>query len=302
MEYREAYDMGKAVLSKASVPDAETDARLLLEFVCGTDRNTLLAHGDREVTEDQENLYRELLGKRSRRIPLQHLTGVQDFMGLQFAVDGHVLIPRQDTEILVEEALQHLHDGMQVLDMCTGSGCILISLLHYSNNCEGVGVDVSEGALRVAELNAVKLLGTRAVRNMSGEAAEAQDMFVGTHVRFVQSDLFEKVEGKFDMIVSNPPYIQSGIIETLMPEVRDYEPRLALDGSGDGLLFYRRILEECPRYLQKGGMLFLEIGYDQGEAVSRLMEQAGFIGVMLVSDYAGLDRVVCGTLSFDSMP
>lgn len=305
MEYREAYDMGKAVLSKASVPDAETDARLLLEFVCGTDRNTLLAHGDREVTEDQENLYRELLGKRSRRIPLQHLTGVQDFMGLQFAVDGHVLIPRQDTEILVEEALQHLHDGMQVLDMCTGSGCILISLLHYSNNCEGVGVDVSEGALRMAELNAVKLLGTRAVRNMSGEPgekAEAQDMFVGTHVRFVQSDLFEKVEGKFDMIVSNPPYIQSGIIETLMPEVRDYEPRLALDGSGDGLLFYRRILEECPRYLQKGGMLFLEIGYDQGEAVSRLMEQAGFIGVMLVSDYAGLDRVVCGTLSFDSMP
>lgn len=305
MEYREAYNLGKVVLSAASVPEAETDARLLLEFVCGTDRNTLLAHGDREVTGNQESAYRELLEKRSQRIPLQHLTGVQDFMGLEFAVDEHVLIPRQDTEILVEEVLQHLHDGMQVLDMCTGSGCILISLLHYSNNCEGVGVDVSEEALRVAEQNAVKLLGARAVRNLSGdlgEAAESQDRFVGTHVRFVQSDLFEKVEGKFDLIVSNPPYIQRDVIDTLMPEVRDYEPRLALDGSEDGLLFYRRILEECPRYLQKGGMLFLEIGYDQGPAVSLLMEQAGFLGVMLISDYAGLDRVVCGTLSFDSVP
>lgn len=261
--------MGKAVLSAASVPDAETDARLLLEFICGTNRNTLLAHGDREVTEDQEKVYRELVEKRSQRIPLQYLTGVQDFMGLEFAVDEHVLIPRQDTEILVEEALQHLHDGMQVLDMCTGSGCILLSLLHYSNNCEGVGVDVSEEALKVAERNAVKLLGEQAVRNLadntegtaglseSGESQEPPDLYVGTHVRFVQSDLFEKVEGQFDMIVSNPPYIQSSVIDTLMPEVRDNEPRLALDGSGDGLLFYRRILEECPRYLRKGGMLFL---------------------------------------------
>ncbi|MDE6639812.1 MAG: peptide chain release factor N(5)-glutamine methyltransferase [Acetatifactor sp.] len=302
MEYRETYNMGKNVLSAASVPDADTDARLLLEFVCGTNRNTLLAHGDMEVTTEQESVYRELLEKRLQRIPLQYLTGVQDFMGLEFAVNEHVLIPRQDTEILVEEALQHLHDGMQVLDMCTGSGCILISLLHYSNNCEGVGVDVSEEALRVAEQNAVKLLGAQAVRNISGtpgESAEAQDMFVGAHVSFVQSDLFEKVEGKFDMIVSNPPYIESYIIDTLMPEVRDHEPRLALDGSEDGLIFYRRILEECPRYLQKGGMLFFEVGYDQGEEVSRLMEQAGFLGVMLISDYSGMDRVVCGTLGFE---
>lgn len=308
MEYSEAYDMGKAVLLAASVPDAETDARLLLEYVCGTNRNTLLAHGDREVTEEQESAYRELVEKRSQRIPLQHLTGVQDFMGLEFAVNKHVLIPRQDTEILVEEALQYLHDGMQVLDMCTGSGCILISLLHYSNNCEGMGVDVSEEALKVAERNAVKLLGTQAVRNLAGisgepaDSREFQDMFVGTHVRFVHSDLFEKVKGKFDIIISNPPYIQSDVIDTLMPEVRDYEPRLALDGSGDGLSFYRRILEECPRYLQKGGMLFFEIGYDQGDAVSRLMEQAGFLGVTLTSDYAGMDRVVYGTLSFDSRP
>ncbi|MCM1192216.1 MAG: peptide chain release factor N(5)-glutamine methyltransferase [Butyrivibrio sp.] len=314
MEYREAYNMGKAVLSAASVPDADTDARLLLEFVCGTNRNTLLAHGDREVTKDQESTYRDLVEKRSQRVPLQYLTGVQDFMGLEFAVNEHVLIPRQDTEILVEEALQYLHDGMQVLDMCTGSGCILLSLLNYSNNCEGVGADVSEEALKVAEKNAVKLLGEQAVRNRpgnsdettapekSGESEELPDLCVGTHVSFVQSDLFEKVQGQFDMIVSNPPYIESGVIDTLMPEVRDYEPRLALDGSEDGLIFYRRILKECPVYLKKGGMLFFEIGYDQGEAVSRLMEQAGFLQVMLISDYAGMDRVVCGTLGFGDVP
>lgn len=280
MKYREAYDTGRAALAAAFVPEAETDARLLLEFVCGADRNTLLAHGDREVTKEQECIYRELVEKRSRHIPLQHLTGVQDFMGLEFAVNEHVLIPRQDTEILAEEALQNLHDGMRVLDMCTGSGCILISLLYYSNNCEGVGADISEEALKVAEGNAVKLS-------------------AGKNIRFVQSDLFEGVDGKFDMVVSNPPYIRSDVIDTLMPEVRDHEPRLALDGSEDGLLFYRRILSEVPRCLQKGGMLFLEIGYDQGEAVSRLMEQAGFLEVRLVRDYGGMDRVVYGTLSFD---
>lgn len=297
MKYREIYEAGKAALTAASVPEAGTDARLLLEFICGTDRNTLLAHGEIDVTKEQEDRYRELVEKRSRRIPLQHLTGVQDFMGLDFCVNEHVLIPRQDTEILVEEALQNLHDGMRILDMCTGSGCILISLLHYSNDCEGVGADISEEALQVAERNARKLLGDRALQN-SGERRESVEWSEERHVSFVQGDLFENVEGMFDMIVSNPPYIQSDVIDTLMPEVRDYEPHLALDGSEDGLLFYRRILAECPRYLRKGGTLIFETGYDQGEAVSRLMEQAGFLGVMLVRDYGGLDRVVCGTLGF----
>ncbi len=266
----------------AAIQEAETDARLLLEFVCGTDRNTLLAHGDSELTGEQESAYRELLKKRSRHIPLQYLTGVQDFMGLEFAVNEHVLIPRQDTEILAEEALKNLHDGMQVLDLCTGSGCILISLLNYSNNCEGVGADISEEALRTAALNAGRLLGGRA------------------NITFVQSDLFENVRGMFDMIVSNPPYIKSEAIGTLMPEVRDYEPRQALDGGEDGLLFYRRILRESSRYLRKGGMLLFEIGYDQGEEVSGLMEQAGFLEVRVVRDYGGLDRVVCGTLAHGS--
>ena len=297
MKYREAYNEGKAVLTAALVPEAGTDARLLLEFVCGTDRNTLLAHGDSDVTREQESRYRELVEKRSRHIPLQHLTGVQDFMGMEFAVNEHVLIPRQDTEILVEEALQNLHDGMRILDMCTGSGCILISLLHYSNDCEGVGSDISEEALQVAEGNARKLLGDRALE-VSAEDPGAMGESGEWRVRFVQGDLFENVEGMFDMIVSNPPYIKSDVIDTLMPEVRDYEPRQALDGSEDGLLFYRRILTECRRYLRKGGTLIFEIGYDQGEAVSRLMEEAGFLAVMVVRDYGGLDRVVCGTLGF----
>lgn len=280
MTYRKAYEKGKGALTAAGIVEAELDARLLLEFACGTDRNTLLVHGDREVAAQEEDIYEELIKKRSRRIPLQHLTRVQEFMGLEFSVNEHVLIPRQDTEILVEEVLRSLHDGMRVLDMCTGSGCILISLLHYTNDCEGVGADISEEALKVAAQNAKKLLG------------------VGTCATFVQSNLFENVGGKFDVIVSNPPYIRSSVMETLMPEVRDYEPALALDGAEDGLYFYREIVGESRTYLSKGGMLFFEIGYDQGEAVSGLMKQSGFLEVQVIKDYGGLDRVVCGTLGF----
>lgn len=302
MTYWESYETGLAALTKAAVEEAETDARLLLEFVCGTDRNTLLAHGDREVTAEQEGVYRELLEKRSAHIPLQYLTGVQNFMGLDFAVNRHVLIPRQDTEILVEEAMKELHDGMEVLDLCTGSGCILISLLYYSNNCRGVGADVSEEALRVAKENTGRLLGNRRAwgdPKMPGGLSEPLGEETSeTQVSFVRGDLFENVDGMFDMIVSNPPYIQSGVIDTLMPEVREHEPRVALDGGGDGLLYYRRILAEVPRYLRRGGTLFFEIGYDQGEAVSRLMEESGFTEIRVVKDYGGLDRVVWGTLEF----
>ena len=300
MTYREVFEEGKGALAAVGIEEAELDARLLLEFVCGTDRNTLLVHDERPVTATEEVTYRELIGKRAKRIPLQHLTGVQDFMGLEFEVNEHVLIPRQDTEILVEEALQELHDGMRVLDMCTGSGCILISLLRYSNDCTGVGADISEEALQVAERNTKKLL-----VNVTGSGLITESVLDGSASAgdespavFIQSDLFEKVEGKFDMIVSNPPYICTEVIQTLMPEVREHEPLQALDGSADGLLFYRRIIEDSIRYLKKGGMLFFEIGYDQGEAVKNLMEQAGYLEVHVVKDYAGLDRVVSGTLEF----
>lgn len=279
MTYRECYEKGSRILNEAGIEESTLDARLLLEAVCGTDRNDLLVHGEQPVAPEAEEKYLNWIRQRAEHIPLQQLTGEQGFMGLTFNVNEHVLIPRQDTEILVEEVLKELHDGMRVLDMCTGSGCILLSLLHYSNDCEGLGVDLSAEALEVAGRNVLKVL--------TPEKAE--------HAHFLQSDLFEKVEGKFEIIVSNPPYIASAEVEKLMPEVRDHEPRMALDGTEDGLYFYRRIIEEAGKHLVSSGMLFFEIGYDQGQAVSELMRTEGYCEVQVVQDYAGLDRVVFGT-------
>ena len=281
MTYKELYLQGQETLRQAGIEEASLDARLLLEFVCGTTRNELLLGGERQVTEDETFQYLQFIEKRAKRIPLQHLTGVQNFMGLDFEVNEHVLIPRQDTEILVEEAMKHLHDGMRILDMCTGSGCILISLMHYSNDCTGVGVDISAEALQVAKTNTDKLLADKAKR-----------------ISFVESDLFEHVEGQFDLLVSNPPYICSEVIETLMPEVREHEPLSALDGAEDGLYFYRRIVAEADTFLVAGGVLAFEIGYDQGCAVRDLLTDAGYLEVEVIKDYAGLDRVVCGIKSF----
>ena len=279
MTYRECYEQGCRTLQAAGIEEAILDARLLLEAVCGTDRNDLLVHGEQPVMPQAEEKYLHWIRQRAEHIPLQQLTGEQDFMGLTFSVNEHVLIPRQDTEILVEEVLKELHDRMRILDMCTGSGCILLSLLHYSNDCEGLGVDLSAEALEVAGRNVLKVL--------TPEKAE--------HAHFLQSDLFEKVEGKFEIIVSNPPYIASAEVEKLMPEVRDHEPRMALDGTEDGLHFYRRIIKEAGKHLVNSGMLFFEIGYDQGQAVSELMRAGGYREVQVVQDYAGLDRVVLGT-------
>ena len=275
MTYRECYEKGCLALQTAGIEEATLDARLLLEAVCGTNRNDLLVHGEQSVTPEAEEKYLGWIGQRAEHIPLQQLTGEQDFMGLTFAVNEHVLIPRQDTEILVEEIMRDLHDGIRILDMCTGSGCILLSLLHYSNDCSGVGVDVSEDALAVARQNADRLAEKQAV--------------------FIQSDLFEKVEGSFDLIVSNPPYIRSQEIVGLMPEVREHEPHLALDGKDDGLHFYREIIKGAMLHLKRGGQLFFEIGYDQGEAVQALLAANGYTEIAVVKDYAGLDRVVYGT-------
>ena len=273
MEYAALYRMGVERLAAAGIEEAKLDARLLLEELCGTDRNDLLVHGDRPVTEQQENSYVNYIELRSRHIPLQHITGYQEFMGLRFKVTPDVLIPRQDTETLVEEVLKNLHDGMRILDLCTGSGCILLSLLRYSNDCVGIGADLSKKALKVAEENAGSL---------------------GLTAEFVQGDLFEPVTGKFEIIVSNPPYIPSNVIPTLMEEVREHDPLMALDGKEDGLYFYREITGKASEYLYPGGMLLLEIGCEQAGAVTELMKNAGYRDVTVCKDLAGLDRVVSG--------
>ena len=273
MNRKEAYEFGIEKLTGAGIEEARSDTLLLLDGICHLTRNDILLHGEEVLEDNLVQAFMEALSKRCERIPVQYITGVQNFMGLDFMVNEHVLIPRFDTEILVEEVMKQLHDGFSILDMCTGSGCILLSLLHYSNDCVGVGVDVSEGALAVAKQNCEKL---------------------GLSASFILSDLFTNVSGKYDIIVSNPPYIRSDVIPTLMEEVKGHEPVLALDGMEDGLYFYRKIIEGSSQYLNGGGMLFFEIGYDQGEDVSRLMEESGYKDVQVKKDYAGLDRVVFG--------
>ena len=275
--YRNICKAGETRLKSSEIEEASLDARLLLEYVMETDRNFLFAHGDADIPEEKAEKYLELIEKRAVHIPLQHLTGVQEFMGLDFYVNEHVLIPRQDTECLVEEAMIEIMDGMKVLDMCTGSGCILISLMKYKNGLSGTAVDVSEDALLVARRN----------------AAHHE-----VPIEFVKSDLFAALpvpEVKFDAVVSNPPYIRSDVVDTLMEEVREHEPRLALDGKKDGLYFYRSITEQAGNYLVHGGKLLFEIGFDQGEQVKELLCENGFDNARIVKDLSGNDRVVCGT-------
>lgn len=315
MRYDELFLYGVKQLEKAGIAEGKLNARLLLEYVCKTDRNTLLAHPELLVEKEQEKCYVNCIEQRAERIPLQHITGVQEFMGLEFYVNPSVLIPRQDTEILVEEVMPHLHDGMSILDMCTGSGCILISLMQYSNDCAGVGADLSDEALEVAEKNARRILKEKNIHVIKGksdfkdlkEAKEVKEAVfpVQNEIRFLQGDLFEALDlgekpaVKFDIIVSNPPYISTDAIKTLEPEVAVHEPLTALDGGQDGLYFYRRIVKDAKKYLVRGGMLFFEIGFDQKEAVSRLLKEAGFIDIETKKDYAGLDRVVFGTFLED---
>ena len=282
LTYRELYNEGNSALSMAleEEREAQLDARLLLEHVCGTSLQTLLLDGERPVTDNEAELYRRLLKRRCSREPLAYILGKWDFMGLEFGVSSDVLIPEQDTENLVEEVMREVCDGDRILDLCTGSGCILLSLLNYSNGSTGVGTDLSEGAIDVAKENALKL-----------GLSERCDWKAG--------DLFEAVDPgeKFDIIVSNPPYIRSETIGELAPEVRIHEPRMALDGGDDGLYFYKRIIPEAADYLRTGGMLFLEIGYDQAEQVSALMKDAGYYEVRTIKDYGGNDRIVCGIKS-----
>lgn len=280
--YRELYAEGTRILAGVleEEREAQLDARLLLEHVCGTNIQTMLLDPGRIVPAQTVASYRELLLRRSGREPLAYIVGSSDFMGLTFEVDHNVLIPEQDTENLIEEVMKETCDGDRILDLCTGSGCILLSLLNYSNGSTGVGTDLSREALAVAQRNADRLgLSERAV--------------------FRFGDLFEAVEEneRFDLVVSNPPYIRSEVIKGLAPEVRDHEPGMALDGGADGLYFYRKIIPGAAKHLVTGGMLYLEIGYDQAEAVTALMNEAGYYEVRTIRDYGGNDRVVCGIKS-----
>lgn len=272
---QELLEAGRKQLKNAGISEYELDAWYLLQHVTKVSRTGFLCDRNAPVSEEQEKRYTELIGRRAERIPLQQLTGEQEFMGLTFAVNEHVLIPRQDTEVLVEEAGRLLKQmpSARVLDMCTGSGCIIISLAKLYGAETAVGVDVSEEALKVAKRN-----------------AEYHEV----NVRLTQSDLFQEVTGTFDIIVSNPPYIRTAVIATLEPEVREHEPMLALDGMEDGLHFYRRITEEAGKYLASGGYLIFEIGHDQGKDVSELMSEHGCRDVRVIKDLAGLDRVCIG--------
>ena len=296
MTRREAYEYGVEQLEAEGIENADCDIRILLEDLCGVDREELFIQGDKVISRRETEIFMNAVNKRIGHYPVQYITGKQEFMGLTFTVNQNVLIPRMDTEILVEEVMRQLNDKSRILDMCTGSGCILLSLLYYSNDCEGVGVDISEEALDVAKDNAGRLILDDTFDLLFKTGGMGKKHLDEDKIEFIQSNLFNDVRGRFDIIVSNPPYIRSDVIPTLMEEVRDYEPILALDGKEDGLYFYRKIIEKSPDYLNPGGLLFFEIGYDQAVDVVALMEKAGFKDVTVVQDYAHLDRVVWGRI------
>lgn len=281
---------GTTILKDNGLEEAGLDAWLLLEFKTGKNRAYYFAHGDEPVSDETAAEYLTLIDRRAGHIPVQQLTHQAFFMGYEFYVNEYVLVPRQDTETLAEEALKVLKkvDAPRILDMCTGSGCILLSLLLEIPGSTGTGADISPEALRVAEKNARSL-------NVSDRAV------------FVESNLFSdryfsKKDGKdgpvYDILVSNPPYIPTEEIEGLMEEVRLHDPRIALDGMADGLAFYRMITEQAGDFLKPGGWLMYEIGCSQGQDVKEILENAGFVNIQIIQDLCGLDRVVLGQKEF----
>lgn len=276
MTYKEALEKGTLLLESEKIADAKIDAWLLLAYVSQLTKAKYFLKKNEKIDDITLYKYKDALLKRAGHTPLQHITGEQDFMGITFWVNEHVLIPRQDTETLVEEALKVIPSGSHILDLCTGSGCVIISLVVHGQGITGMGVDISEDALNVARDNGMRLVGKKVV--------------------FEQGDLWSGVHGKFNAIVSNPPYIPSAVVEQLETEVKDHEPRIALDGTEDGLFFYRQIVSRAPEYLTDNGWLLVEIGYDQGPDVYALFIEAGFKDVKVIKDLAGNNRVVKGHL------
>lgn len=278
MTFFELWKWGEKRLADSGIREADLDAKYLLLEAFEMDLAHFLLREQEQVpsTDGRTREYSDAVLARASRVPLQYLTGKQDFMGLTFHVDERVLIPRQDTETLAELVLrENPEKNIRLLDLCTGSGCLAVSLAVLGGYEEVDAGDISPDALEVAEENGRRL---------------------GGNVHFVESDLFSALDpGKaYDVIVSNPPYIPTEVIEGLEPEVRDYEPRMALDGSGDGLAFYRRLAAESPSHLKPDGRLYLEIGWDQGESVEALLRENGFEDIEVVRDDAGNCRVVRG--------
>ena len=274
---RNLISVARDELNKSGAGESNIDAQVFMMKAVNMDKTGILINPDYELTKEQLADFKTMVEKRKSGIPSQYIVGKCEFMGYDFFVDKNVLIPRADTEVLVEKVLEFSAKNKfkNILDMCTGSGCIAISLVL--NGVEkAVGADISQGALNIAEKN-----------------AEYND--VKNKTEFIHSDLFENIEGVFDAIVSNPPYIPKEDIKSLMREVKDHEPLSALDGGDDGLDFYREITKQSRKYLKDGGMLFYEIGYNQSEDLHKIMEENGFEKVTTVKDYAGLDRVVFGT-------
>lgn len=278
LTYRQMCHNGAAILADAGITDAEYDSFALLEYITGMDRTAYILNGSKSVPEDIAERYDAVIDKRSSHIPLQHITGQAWFYGRGFNVNSDVLVPRQDTEVLVSEALKVINAKDSVLDMCTGSGCIIITLALEKKLGRALGADISEAALKVASGNREKL--------------GADD------VTFVKSNIFSDInvndEELFDVIVSNPPYIATGEIETLTEEVRIHDPYIALDGLEDGLHFYREITQQSLNYIKSGGWLLYEIGCTQAHDVSDIMSEYGYSNIKVIKDLAGLDRVVMG--------
>ena len=275
---KEALVAAKKELKESGAGEYKLDAELFIMKAANMTKTSVLINGDKELTESEEKLFNSMVQKRKKGIPTQYILGKCEFMGYEFFVDENVLIPRADTEVLVETVLKtaQKENFQNVIDMCTGSGCIAVSLAL--NGIKSVtACDISFGALSTAKKNA--------------EYNNASDK-----IQFIQGNLFENVDKsqKYNAIVSNPPYIPTEDISNLMREVRDNEPLTALDGGKDGLDFYRRITNDSLEYLADGGYLFFEIGYNQGEDLKKIMTDLGFDGIKIVKDYAGLDRVVFG--------
>lgn len=281
---RELLKEGSMQLRAAGITEADTDAWLLFSACMGLNRTEYLMRSDAVVPDDKAEEYIGKLKRRAGREPVQYIEETAPFMGFDFYVNENVLIPRMDTEILVSEAIkrarimfsQRQHDvNFRILDMCTGSGCIAQStyLLLKNEGCtvEVDAVDISEKALEVAGINASRL---------------------GAQVKLIRGNLFENVDNKYSMILSNPPYIRTDVIADLEPEVREHEPMLALDGTADGLYFYREITDKAWEYLENNGILMYEIGYDQALEVSDMLRQKGYTDIAVIKDFAGLDRVV----------